>query len=59
MALQIKPKNKCLFGNRSKQLKIFDFQNRRQCLEYQLTGDQKSENEMELDFINTISYRKE
>jgi hypothetical protein len=57
MALQIKHKNKCLFGNRTKQLKIFDFQNRRQCLEYQLTGDQKSENEMELDFINTISYR--
>ena len=57
MALQINNRNKCLFGNRAKQLKIFDRQHKRQSFVYQLTGDQKFEEELELDFINNISSR--
>ena len=57
MALQINNRNKCLFGNRAKQLKIFDRQHKWQNFVYQLTGDQKNEDELELDFINNISSR--
>ena len=49
--------SKCLFENRgNKLIKLFDLQ-QRQFREYKIAGDQKQENEFELNFINRISMR--
>ena len=54
MALNRKPKNKCLFENRENKFKVFNLNHKLYAI-FQLTGDQKEEEELELDFINTIS----
>ena len=55
MSILLKNKNTCLFQNRkSKFNKIFKL-NKTQCSDYQLTGDDKAEEEIEIDFINEIS----
>ena len=54
MSLNGKPKKKCLFENRENKFKVFSLNNKLYAI-YQLQGDQKTEEEMELDFINTIS----
>ena len=56
MALNKKSKNKCLFENRENKFKVFNLNNKLYAI-YQLPGDQKTEEEMELDFINTISLK--
>ena len=56
MSHQIKHKKKCLFENRKDKLfKLFNPPLRQYRANYQIIGDQKSEEEMELDFINRIS----
>ena len=55
MSILLKNKNTCLFQSRkSKFNKIFKF-NKTQCSDYQLIGDNKAEEEIEIDFINEIS----
>ena len=59
MSHEIKYKNNCscLFENRSKKFsKIFNLQ-QRQRSDYLLVGDQKSEDEFHIDFLNNIDYR--
>jgi hypothetical protein len=55
MSYQIKSKNQCLFANRKNKLKLFSFQQKQTFSDYQLIGDIYPEEEMELDFINSIS----
>ena len=55
MSILLKNKGICLFQNRkSKFEKIFNI-NKKSCFDYQLLGDQKREEEVELNFINQIS----
>ena len=47
-------KNRCLFQNRNHTFKkMFNLQ-QKQYVNYQLTGDQKAEDEMQIDYLNTI-----
>ena len=52
----MKPKNKCLFANRQSKNQLFNIHQSKYYI-YQLTGDQYPEDEIELDFINSISSR--
>ena len=55
MSIFLKNKNTCLFQQRkSKFNKLFKF-NKTQCSDYQLIGDYKAEEEIEIGFINEIS----
>lgn len=56
--LKLRNNNMCLFEKRRRKLgKIF--QNKlRQRSNYQLSGDQKSEDEMQIDFLNSIDFKE-
>ena len=58
MSLILKKNNRCLFESRKQRFgKLFNI-NKMQCSDYQIIGDDKFEEEFELDFINRISYRQ-
>ena len=55
MSIILKNKSSCLFQNRkSKFNQIFKL-NKNRCSDYQIIGDNKLEEEIEIDFINEIS----
>ena len=57
MSIKLKNKNTCLFQKRkSKFSKIFQI-DKKQCSNYQLMGDSKIEEEVEINFINQISVK--
>ena len=57
MSHQIKLKKKCLFENRTHKLKVFNLEQRQRQYRtnYQIIGDQKSEEQMELNFLNILN----
>ena len=58
MSLILQKNNRCLFESRKQRFgKLFNI-NKMQCSDYQIIGDDKFEEEFELDFINRISYRQ-
>ena len=55
MSYIIKSNNKCLFQNRKKKFQLFHSGQKQTFSNYQLIGDIYPEEEMELDFLNSIS----
>ena len=55
MSFLLKNKNTCLFQKRKSKIDNIFKINKKQCSDYQLTGDNKIEEEIEIDFLNKIS----